>query len=288
MAANHERPPMPKTLHFVLNTNCNAWDLPGVEGSPGVCRFCYRESNRVSTDTTMIDQLLTRLQGRVVRIVFTGGEPLLHDHVGHAVKRAKELGFIVNLHTNGLLLQERYHQLRDYVDVFSLAIDGSSAEMADWERGKGYYDRFHSNMSLLVSRQKTVAFNTFVSPHNFANLPGIAAMIYNFSTMTPVEYWLISQYRPINRDLAAKRRIYSFSPEEFKGAIQAIEASYPSISVYSQPTRTYDPYPLRLWLLANGVLTCDPGTNSGQNVTVGNCMDEDWSDLMDRVNELYP
>lgn len=122
-------------IHLILNTDCNAWQLKAAAGSPGVC-------------------------------LFTGGDPLMpyDNHLEPALRHAAELGFAVNVHTNGLLLQDRFEELRPGVDVYSLAIDGPDEATANWFRGEGYFTRFTANVDLLAGHRKTIAFNTFTSP----------------------------------------------------------------------------------------------------------------------------
>lgn len=285
------RSPMPRVLHFVLNTECNAWDLAPVKGSPGVCRFCYRAKEQVITTKRNIEQLLRmiRSESDIDRIVFTGGDPLMpkENHIEFALQCAKELGFTTNIHTNGLLLQEKYPAIGRCVDVFTLAIDGAYAETVDWERGVGYFERFVANMRLLVNDHKVAAFNTFVSPHNFRELPNVAEMIAELAGQIKIEYWLISQYRPIARDTIKKRGIYIFSPTEFKSAVAEIVRLFPQLNIYSQPTRESDLYPLRIWLLADGTLTADTGRASlNQNVVIGNCLESGFLTLYTQATQL--
>ena len=124
---------MPKVLHFVLNTECNAWDLKSAKDSPGVCRFCYRATEKVVATKQDIDRLLrmVRQESNIERIVFTGGDPLMpqNNHVEFAVQLSKELGFIVNIHTNGLFLEKKFSGIGQWIDVFTLAIDGANPDM---------------------------------------------------------------------------------------------------------------------------------------------------------------
>lgn len=284
----HERPPMPRVLHFVLNTACNAWDLRSVPGSPGVCRFCYRERESVRTTPETITRLLEmiRREPDIRRIVVTGGDPLMpkENHVAHALRCAKQLGFETNIHTNGLLLREKHTTIGEWIDVITLAIDGADSDTADWERGAGYFECFKANVRLLTSLEKTLAFNTFVSPRNFPRIEEVGRMIHSFSQATRVEYWLLSQYRPIARDTATKRSLYGFSPADFKASVEKLAKLWPSLNIYAQPTRENDLYPMRIWLLADGVLTMDTGLPGlARNVVVGNCFEEGFAPLYRRA-----
>ena len=150
---NYSRLPIPKLLHFVLNTDCNAWNLSSAKDSPGVCGYCYRGKEKVSTTILKIKKLLYMVheESDISRIVFTGGDSLMPDnHIEFATQYAKELGFTVNIHTNGLLLLEKYQKIKQFVDVYTLAIDGSFEKTADWARGSGYLLSFGSMLSRIV------------------------------------------------------------------------------------------------------------------------------------------
>jgi MoaA/NifB/PqqE/SkfB family radical SAM enzyme len=267
-------------IHFVLNTDCNAWALTAPSGSPGVCRFCYRERNRVVTDVATVRLVLDllRQQSAARRLVFTGGDPLMpyDNHLEVALGHAKQLGFTVNLHTNGLLLQERYEHLRDWVDVYSLAVDGPDAATADWYRGHGYFDRFRANLTRLCDDRRTLAFNTFTSPRNIDQLRQIAELILEAAQRTTVEYWLISQYRPIGRADARKATIYGYTAATFTHAVTAARSLMGSVRVFAQPTRRpTDPYPFRIWVLADGTVTADLGSVAApRNEILGNVLQD--------------
>jgi len=279
-------------IHLVLNTDCNAWQLTAASGSPGVCRFCYRERNRVQADRETVLRVLDvlRAESAAHRVVFAGGDPMMpyDNHLESAVRHASELGFAANLHTNGLLRQERFDGLREWVDVYSLAIDGPDAQVADWFRGEGYFDRFTANVAMLAGHGKTLAFNTFTAANSIGRLAETAAMIRSIGQRTPVEYWLISQYRPIGRSDARKADIYGFTPDEFRAAVAAIRADMDRIQIFEQPTRAEtDPYPFRAWVLADGRVTVDLGSvASPRNEALGNLLEAGLAPLIRRSHAL--
>ncbi|MDF9803587.1 MoaA/NifB/PqqE/SkfB family radical SAM enzyme [Streptomyces sp. HB372] len=273
-------------VHLVLNTDCNAWDLAPTAGSPGVCRFCYRERNRVTTTpavlTRVIDQI--RKESESYRVVFTGGDPVMpyDNHLESALRHARAAGFETNLHTNGLLLNDRYPDLRDHVTVYSLAIDGPEDTTADWFRGKGYFDRFHANVEMLTADRRTLAFNTFATATSVGDLPRMARQIANRAGRTPVEYWLISQYRPIGRANPRKADLYGFGREEFTQAVDAVRRLLPGLPVYAQPTREPDDhYPFRVWVLGDGTITVDLGSVAApRNTVLGNLLTDGFEPLV--------
>src|SRR5205814_8452958 len=139
--------------------------------------------------------------------------------------------------TNGLLLPVRYPDIRDHVSVYSLAIDGPNAETAEWFRGRGYFDRFTANVDLLVTDGRRLAFNTFTTRRSAAHLPRLAGLIATVAARVTVEYWLVSQYRPIGRASAVKNDLYAYPPADFTRAVDAVRPWVHGIPVYAQPTR---------------------------------------------------
>lgn len=280
-------------VHIVLNTNCNAWDLPAKTASPGVCRFCYRERNRVhgNADTVRAVLNVVRADTTAHRLVFTGGEPLMdcNNHIQLALRYAKKLGFKTTIHTNGLRLPHLYQKIFPVVDVYTLAIDGADAETSDWFRGAGYFARFQTNVDMLVSDQRTIALNTFTAPHTIERLDRLCDFVEQLSHRTTVDYWLISQYRPIGRTNPRKLEIYGFSPEVFVRTVNNIRKRLPNLPVYAQPTRQVgDQYPLRIWVQGDGVVTADLGdVQSKRNYFLGNCLEEGLAPLIAQAQEKY-
>ena len=178
--------------------------------------------------------------------------------------------------------------MRDWVDVYSLAIDGPDPETSDWFRGQGYFDRFTANVALLAGHGKTLAFNTFTAPNSIGRLRETAAMIRSIGQRTRVEYWLISQYRPIGRADLRKADADGFTPQEFRAAVEAIHDEIGEIEIFAQPTRgDDDAYPFRAWVLADGTVTVDLGSVAApRNEALGNVLDTGLAPLIRRAHTL--
>ncbi|MFB6847951.1 radical SAM protein [Streptomyces sp. NPDC056373] len=279
-------------VHLVLNTDCNAWDLKPTSTSPGVCRFCYRERNRVSTDADTVRRVIDRVrsESEARRCVFTGGDPVMpyDNHLEVALRHATEVGFETNLHTNGLLLSDRYAGLRDHVTIYSLAVDGPNAETANWFRGQGYFERFLSNVEFLTADQRRLAFNTFTTASSVKELPRLAQLIAGVTQRTDVEYWLISQYRPIGRANTRKAEIYGFERDDFVRAVDDVRDMVDGVEIYAQPTRApEDQYPFRVWVLADGTVTADLGSVAApRNEVLGNLLVDGFEPLVRRAFAL--
>lgn len=279
-------------VHLVLNTDCNAWDLAPTSASPGVCRFCYRERNRVKTDPDTVRRVIdqVRTESEAHRVVFTGGDPVMpyDNHLEVALRHAREAGFETNLHTNGLLLRDRYAGVRDHVTLYSLAIDGPEADSADWFRGQGYFKRFRSNVEFLVADRRRLAFNTFTTAASVRELPRLAEFVTGIADRTEVEYWLISQYRPIGRASAGKAELYGFERDDFVRAVDGVRDAVAPVEIFAQPTRApEDPYPFRVWVLADGTVTADLGSVAApRNAVIGDLLADGFEPLVRRAFAL--
>jgi MoaA/NifB/PqqE/SkfB family radical SAM enzyme len=81
-----------------------------------------------------------------------GGEPLLRRDLPIIVTKAKSLGLIVNLTTNGILLSQRVAEdlLRRRLDSIVISIDGIG-QTNDYIRGiKGLFERNLANLKMLA------------------------------------------------------------------------------------------------------------------------------------------
>lgn len=79
-----------------------------LQGCPWRCPFCYNLSLQKigaepESDWTFDKFLafLNKRKGVLDAVVFSGGDPLVHDGLAQAVEAVKELGYAVGLHTGG-------------------------------------------------------------------------------------------------------------------------------------------------------------------------------------------
>ncbi|MDH6703274.1 radical SAM protein [Streptomyces griseoviridis] len=257
-----------------------------------MCRFCYRERNRVKTDPDTVRRVIDQVhaESEAHRVVFTGGDPAMpyDNHLEVALRHAREAGLETNLHTNGLLLSDRYAGVRDHVTLHSLAVDGPEADSADWFRGQGYFERFRSNVEFLVADRRRLAFNTFTTATSVRELPRLAEFVTGIADRTEVEYWLISQYRPIGRASAGKAELYGFERDDFVRAMGGVRDAVAPVEIFAQPTRApEDPYPFRVWVLADGTVTADLGNVAApRNAVIGDLLADGFEPLVRRAFAL--
>ncbi len=88
-------------------------------------------------------------------IVISGGEPFLREDIGLICKYAKQLGMIVQVITNGTMLQERYLEALPFIDAISVSVDGYKNDI-QYIRDKGIMPKVIETINFLKQHIKSV------------------------------------------------------------------------------------------------------------------------------------
>jgi MoaA/NifB/PqqE/SkfB family radical SAM enzyme len=117
------------------------------------CFYCYNDRLLLNFALTVDEyaKLLRQLADMaVLNLTLTGGEPLLHPDFFTIGARARELGFVVRLKSNGHLIRgEVAQRLVDEVDPYQidLSLHGATAASHDRQtRHPGSFDRLMKNI----------------------------------------------------------------------------------------------------------------------------------------------
>lgn len=117
------------------------------------CFFCYNDRIQLQSALTLAEysNLLEQLaKMAVLNLTLTGGEPLVHPEFFAIGARAKELGFVIRLKSNGHLLRgDVARRVRDEVDPYQidLSIHGATADTHDRQtRRPGSFKRLLENI----------------------------------------------------------------------------------------------------------------------------------------------
>ncbi len=102
------------------------------------CPYCSNpiELKKRESELTTEEWLIVLEQAAdlgAAQVHFTGGEPLLRPDLEQLIRRARELGFFVNLITSGVgLTEERVRRLSEVgVDSIQLSLQAATPELAD-------------------------------------------------------------------------------------------------------------------------------------------------------------
>jgi MoaA/NifB/PqqE/SkfB family radical SAM enzyme len=147
------------------------------------CFFCYN-------DVHLRGEPLSREQYfrffddlremEVMNLSLSGGEPLAHPDFLALGSRARELGFVVRVKSNGHALRgELARRVRDEIDPFliEVSLHGASAATHDRQtRVPGSFDRLLANLEELRSLGLRVKLNSTLTAWNEGEIEGMFAL----------------------------------------------------------------------------------------------------------------
>jgi MoaA/NifB/PqqE/SkfB family radical SAM enzyme len=104
-------------------------------------------------------------------VLFTGGEPLLCDHLETLARTAHELGLSVQIATNGLGIGRASSWLGEVVDEVYVSLEGPEA-IHDGVRGAGMFARLRGSLAAVraLSRRPRLVGRSVISSRNAAAL----------------------------------------------------------------------------------------------------------------------
>lgn len=120
------------------------------------CLHCsiWRGADRGRGELGLSERLDILRQARSMgarSVLFTGGEPLLCDHIEPLARSARDLGLSVQIATNGLGLGRASAWLAAAVDEVYVSLEGPE-KIHDAVRGRGMFVRLADSLAEVVSR----------------------------------------------------------------------------------------------------------------------------------------
>jgi MoaA/NifB/PqqE/SkfB family radical SAM enzyme len=147
------------------------------------CFFCYNDLAAVGTPLSRDDyfRLFAELRElEVMNLTLSGGEPLAHPDFLALGARARALGFVVRVKSNGHALRgELARRLRDEVDPFliEISLHGARASTHDRQtRVPGSFDRLLANLGELRALGLRVKLNSTLTRWNEGEIEGMFAL----------------------------------------------------------------------------------------------------------------
>jgi AdoMet-dependent heme synthase len=157
-----DKDPLLRTVQIELSLRCNL-----------SCSYCYSESGPHRSDHLSADDVCRILADAeemgVTWIDFTGGEFFLFREWQTVLHRARSLGLVVSLHTNGILLTERNVDfiVASGVRHIQVSADSHIAEVHDRARGsRGAFDRLVKGIQVARSRGVDVTVSLIAHREN--------------------------------------------------------------------------------------------------------------------------
>jgi len=134
------------------------------------CEFDCKAKGK-SLDISLLGNILK--QGKklgIKRVVYDGGEPMMHEHFEDILKLSRTHDYQVGFVTNAWFIPEKIDLLKKYeVHDFWIGIDGD-AKTNDPIRRQGSFDRVRESIDLLKKNCMFVALNFLVLKENYQQI----------------------------------------------------------------------------------------------------------------------
>lgn len=142
------------------------------------CRFCFNwkvdgKQNAIDMAFTDIHYILDQSRQKGHRyLTITGGEPFLHPRIIDIIDYAHDLGFMVNILTNGLLIDENLiSKLQGKFRLrIRISLDGAAKEVHEYVRGNDTFERVLTAIGLLIKNRFHVGIGFTVYDENIAEI----------------------------------------------------------------------------------------------------------------------
>ena len=147
------------------------------------CFFCYNDVSLKGTPlaTEQYFALLDELaELGTLQLSLSGGEPLAHPDFFKIGARARELGFVVRIKSNGHALRDVLaRRVRDEIDPYAIEVSlhGARAETHDRQtRVPGSFTRLVENLGGLAELGLRVKINSTLTAYNEGEIEGMFAL----------------------------------------------------------------------------------------------------------------
>ena len=210
-------------------------DYPGklaavlfLKGCPLNCEYCSN-SHLIAVDegeydpTKVFDWLRARV-GKLEGVVFSGGEALMQaDTTIEYMKRVKELGFAIGLHTNGFY-PDLLKKVDGVVDWVGLDWKATKEHYKDLTKIDIAYDRMIESLKYWISTGRGLEVRTTCDPR-FVSKDDLLT-IAKISSDLGAKHFAVQKYTPYHedpgRETTPDMREQFFNDDELKKKIESL------------------------------------------------------------------
>lgn len=162
----------PTNVDFALTGRCNLR-----------CKHCNTSDTWAIENELSFDEIISvfdRLKDeRIFSLTIFGGEPFCHPRIFDIFDRLNKYPFRFSILTNGTLIDKdavkRLKCLRFFAGI-QVSIDGSSAEVHDWQRGPGSFSSAMRGVELLHKSGLDVTIKAIINTVNYKDIENMVKL----------------------------------------------------------------------------------------------------------------
>lgn len=186
-----------KSCYIHITQNCNL-----------KCPYCYSKDDlRNHSIDYSFEQWKPALEKiRTMgfhRLVFSGGEPLIHKEIGEILNYCNELGFEeIDLITNGTLINDNNIKfLKKYLTNLCVSLDGCDEESNASTRGNGSFGKTINNIALLRKNKVPVNIIATIYKENIEHINDYIALASSLDCTVSFSLFTVSGEATNNKQL---------------------------------------------------------------------------------------
>lgn len=248
-----------------LTTNCNL-----------DCKFCFRRENFQEVSSESMQSILDKIVIlNPTKVVLSGGEPLLRVDIKDILFKLKSNGIRTVLQTNGLLLPNMLNEIDEFVDWYSLSLDGSNSLKNSIMRGPLHFAKTIQSLNLINNLNKPVKIGTVVTKVNSDDVINIGMLLKDKVTV-----WKLYQFYA-RKGCEAERNENNFNIEDslFRTIVSQTKKRYPDINIQTHSVKDFSKGPCVL-IHPDGKVHLTEGT---EDVEIGNMYEEEIDTIQNRI-----
>lgn len=180
----------PLEIYWVLTNKCNI-----------DCTFCFMDAEKYQGEFELTSEerefiLHEIIDNQVLKVILTGGEPLLIPEIFHYIQSLSEKNIWVELTTNGIrLTRNKISRLKGCgLKTIQLSINGSYASLNDSLMGRSF-DRIVRVSEMLLQEDFNLHYKVTVTRQNIRDVPNILRLARKIG----VQETTLDEIAPIGR-----------------------------------------------------------------------------------------
>ncbi len=176
-----------KEIHYLLGNSCNL-----------NCDFCFWDMRVQDVAWDIKEKIIDNIvQSGFKQVTISGGEPSINKDFVNVLKRFKENGIAIIVHTNAIKFDtELLNTIQPLVTRISLSLDGSNENVCvGMRKDPRAYTKVMWLLDRILENNIPVNVKTLVTRVNADDITNIGKLLEG----KKVDYWTLMEFNPVNR-----------------------------------------------------------------------------------------